>query len=70
MNQDLIKLAMTMPGGGPHQLAPGQVSEEGEILLCTLQSVSIGSFDLNFVAQNYAKWTRSEPFDVGPASRN
>ena len=58
-----------MPGGGYHNLAPGQVTEEGELILCTLQALSVGSFDLNFLSQCYAKWTRSDPFAVGPDGR-
>ncbi len=58
--------AMTMPGGGELQVAPGQITDDGELTLCLAQALSSSvTFSLETVAQFYAKWVESRPFDMG-----
>ncbi|MBE9127646.1 MULTISPECIES: ADP-ribosylglycohydrolase family protein [unclassified Coleofasciculus] len=58
--------AMSMPGGGVWQVAPGQITDDGELTLCLAQALSQSStFQRETIAQNYAKWVESVPFDMG-----
>jgi ADP-ribosyl-[dinitrogen reductase] hydrolase len=61
-----IEQAMTLPGGGILNLAPGQITDDGELTLCLAQALSESTtFDIEKIAQFYAKWIDSSPFDVG-----
>ena len=61
-----VKYAMTMPGGGAHKLAPGQITDDGELTLCLLWALSESSeFPLEQIALNYSAWMKAYPFDVG-----
>ncbi len=58
--------ALTMPGGGKLKVAPGQITDDGELTLCLAQGLSKRmSFQLEAVARRYADWVRSFPFDMG-----
>ena len=64
--------ALDMPGGGVFDLAPGQFTDDGEMtvtLLAALASTS-GIFDEDQVAKGYCDWARSDPFDIGIATRS
>ena len=64
--------ALDMPGGGVFDLAPGQFTDDGEMtvtLLAALASTS-GRFDEDQVAKGYCDWARSDPFDIGIATRS
>ncbi|MEL6928335.1 MAG: ADP-ribosylglycohydrolase family protein, partial [Cyanobacteria bacterium J06600_6] len=59
-------LAMNMPGGGELEVAPGQITDDGELTLCLAQSLTSSKcFDLEAVARGYYKWIESRPFDIG-----
>lgn len=61
-----VTWAMSMPGGGELEVAPGQITDDGELTLCLAQAlVESEIFDLETVARNYAKWVESRPFDMG-----
>ena len=67
----MVDNALTMPGGGYWGVAPGQVSDDGELTICQLQGLGeAGSYDLEKVAGWYARWIRSNPFDVGTTTKN
>lgn len=58
--------AMTMPGGGVWDLAPGQITDDGELTLSLAQALaSSHGFLRDRIAQNYAAWMESNPFDCG-----
>ena len=58
--------AMRMPGGGTWDVAPGQITDDGELTLCLAHALCEGSeFPLEQIAQNYAAWIQSSPFDRG-----
>ncbi len=61
------KHAMTMPGGGVWRVAPGQITDDGELALCLARALAkMGeTFKLENIAKNYAKWIESDPFDIG-----
>jgi len=61
-----VKVAMNMSGGGVWRVAPGQITDDSELALCLAQALSLSStFDLETIAQHYAKWVESDPFDMG-----
>ncbi len=62
--------ALQMPGGGVFDLAPGQITDDGEMTLALLSSLveANGSFDQSCAARAYHDWVSSSPFDVGGAT--
>ena len=63
---DDVAWAMSMPGGGDLQVAPGQITDDGELTLCMARALAeCECFDIEKIAQNYAKWVESRPFDMG-----
>jgi ADP-ribosyl-[dinitrogen reductase] hydrolase len=68
---DEVEKALTMPGGGFLEVAPGQITDDGELTLCLARALANSkSFDAEGIAKNYADWIRSNPFDVGGTTRN
>ena len=56
---------LEMRGGGVHDVAPGQVTGEGELTLTLARELATeGSYERERVAVAYVRWGRSEPFDV------
>lgn len=62
--------ALTLPGGGCWRVAPGQITDDGELTLCLARALAGGGFDLERIALSYAKWIDSPPFDIGTTTRN
>ena len=55
-----------MPGGGHWQVAPGQITDDGELTICLARGLAEGStYDRDKVARWYFEWIRSPPFDIG-----
>lgn len=75
--------ALTFPGGGHWKVAPGQITDDGELTLTLLKALlgapdaeeasgalsGSGSFDLNRIAEAYVAWVASGPFDIGETLR-
>jgi ADP-ribosyl-[dinitrogen reductase] hydrolase len=62
--------AMKMPGGGVIEVAPGQITDDGELTLCLAQALSNSTdFDIEMIARKYADWIESRPFDIGGTIR-
>ncbi|PJI96755.1 ADP-ribosylglycohydrolase [Acidovorax sp. 69] len=61
--------ALAMKGGGVFGLAPGQITDDGEMTLSLARSLA-GSlqFPREKVAANYRAWVASKPFDMGQAT--
>lgn len=58
--------AMQMPGGGVLGVAPGQITDDGELTLCLAKALAESqNFEIESIAKNYAKWVDSNPFDIG-----
>lgn len=58
--------AMQIPGGGVWNVAPGQITDDGELTLCLAQALAESQkFEIESIAQNYARWIDSNPFDIG-----
>eukprot|EP00746_Dinoflagellata_sp_MGD_P150950 gnl/MRDRNA2_/MRDRNA2_82693_c0_seq4.p1 gnl/MRDRNA2_/MRDRNA2_82693_c0~~gnl/MRDRNA2_/MRDRNA2_82693_c0_seq4.p1 ORF type:complete len:424 (-),score=73.02 gnl/MRDRNA2_/MRDRNA2_82693_c0_seq4:387-1658(-) len=67
-----VGAAMTMPGGGVFDVAPGQFTDDTELSLCLALGLldSGGTLDLECIAARYRDWICSSPFDVGQATRH
>ena len=60
-----VDWAMTMPGGGVWGVAPGQITDDSELMLCLAQALAESpTFDLERIAHHYAAWIDSPPFDI------
>jgi len=58
--------ALAMLGGGVWGVAPGQVTDDGELSIALLRALSaVGKFDLERIANEYRRWSESSPFDIG-----
>lgn len=72
-SENEIKKALCMPGGGPHGLAPGQVTDDSELAICLAKGIAegleegAGQFSLDRIAKWYGYWINSHPFEVAPA---
>ncbi|MBI3652644.1 MAG: ADP-ribosylglycohydrolase family protein [Acidobacteria bacterium] len=66
-----VRQAMTMPGGGFLKVAPGQITDDGELTLCLAHALANSkAFDSEKIARKYAEWMQSRPFDVGNTTRS
>jgi ADP-ribosylglycohydrolase len=67
-----VDRALGMPGGGVFGLAPGQITDDGELTLCLLRAMaeSDGAYNPSLVASYYIDWANSAPFDIGMATSN
>ena len=64
--------ALGMPGGGVFSLAPGQITDDGELTICLLKSLAQteGKYEREQVARSYVDWSQSEPFHIGRSTHN
>jgi ADP-ribosylglycohydrolase len=63
--QDVEK-ALSMVGGGCWRVAPGQITDDGELALCLARSLaSAQAVDRDKIARAYVDWFHSQPFDCG-----
>jgi ADP-ribosyl-[dinitrogen reductase] hydrolase len=64
-----VRRAMGMPGGGAHNVGPGQVTDDSELAIHLLRALAAADaaagFPADAVAAGYVAWHRSEPFDMG-----
>ena len=66
-----------MPGGGPHGVGPGQVTDNGEMSMCLLWGLAknkkeqgVLNLDLNYICEYYRDWILSSPFDIGITTKD
>jgi len=61
-----VDTALAMPGGGFWAVAPGQVTDDGELTVALARAL-VGQtvFPGPAVARNYVRWFLSAPFDIG-----
>ncbi len=58
-------------GKGPHNLIPGQFTDDTELALAIMQVIFInGEYNQKLVAKKYHQWYNSNPFDIGRATKN
>ena len=72
LSNEQVKKCLQMPGGGCHKVAPGQVTDDGELTMCLMHGLVAGQgvLDLCHICVQYAHWLSSTPFDVGNTTRN
>lgn len=64
-----VDQAMAMTGGGHFGLAPGQITDDGELTLALLDHLACGAdYPPKDVARAYFDWAASRPFDIGIAT--
>jgi ADP-ribosylglycohydrolase len=54
-----------MPGGGCWRVAPGQITDDGELTMSLLGALAEGGPPRAAAARAYASWVASRPFDIG-----
>ncbi len=63
--------ALAMKGGGVFRVAPGQVTDDGELTLALARALAgERAYPREKVATNYRSWAASRPFDMGNATFN
>lgn len=66
IGEDDVRRALTMPGGGTWNVAPGQVTDDGELTMSLLHAlVESPAEPTTAAAVRYARWVDSRPFDIG-----
>lgn len=61
--------ALAMKGGGVFRVAPGQVTDDGELTLALARAmVGEQTYPREKVASSYRSWVASHPFDIGNAT--
>lgn len=57
--------ALAMPGGGTWGVAPGQITDDGELTMSLLNALAETPSTPLEAASHYARWVSSDPFDIG-----
>lgn len=72
INTKMVEDAMNMCGGGALEVAPGQITDDGELTLSVLAGLAKceNGYDPNLVCVEYGRWIQSHPFDIGITTRN
>ncbi|MBS2013817.1 MAG: ADP-ribosylglycohydrolase family protein [Deltaproteobacteria bacterium] len=61
-----VERALALPGGGVWSVAPGQVTDDGELTMSLLRAlVEHPNEPTRGAAERYAAWVDSGPFDIG-----
>jgi ADP-ribosylglycohydrolase len=61
-----VRRALSMPGGGVWNVAPGQVTDDGELTMSLLEALAEEpDAPTEAAARRYARWVASSPFDIG-----
>lgn len=62
-----VQHALGMPGGGCWDVAPGQITDDGELSIALAEALAAkaGHYDPEVVAKSYVDWAGSRPFDIG-----
>jgi ADP-ribosylglycohydrolase len=66
-----VEKALSMAGGGWLRVAPGQITDDGELALCLARSLAgAQAVDRDKIARAYVDWFHSGPFDCGTTTAN
>ncbi|KAL3816016.1 hypothetical protein ACHAXA_010787 [Cyclostephanos tholiformis] len=60
-----VLAAMSYPGGGPHCVGKGQISDDGELTIALWRALCSGEARPQAMMRVYADWLDSNPFDIG-----
>lgn len=65
-----VEHALALPGGGTWGVAPGQVTDDGELTMSLVNAlVEDPERSQASAADHYARWAASDPFDIGITTR-
>lgn len=65
-----VEHALSLPGGGTWGVAPGQVTDDGELTMSLVNAlVEDPERTQASAADHYARWVASDPFDIGITTR-
>lgn len=74
ITEQMVEIAMKMPGGGAIGVGPGQITDDSEleigILNALVKSSTRCQYPLEMVAEEYIYWFNSSPFDIGSTCSN
>jgi ADP-ribosyl-[dinitrogen reductase] hydrolase len=84
ISNEMLEEAFLLQGGGRLDVGPGQITDDSEMAMCLLHSltsqekenmktlkVGIKSIlDLNEVQKYFGMWYKSDPFDIGFTTRS
>ncbi len=74
ITEELVKKAMTMPGGGILRIGAGQVTDDGELTLTLWKAIHDKNpnegFPITQIVKGYINWFESFPFDIGDTCYN
>jgi ADP-ribosyl-[dinitrogen reductase] hydrolase len=60
-----VEHALALPGGGTWAVAPGQITDDGELTMSLLNALVEKPDEPHGAAAHYARWVASDPFDIG-----
>lgn len=60
-----VQHALQLPGGGVWKVAPGQITDDGELTMSLLRALAETPAEPIRAAERYAEWVASDPFDIG-----
>ena len=64
-----VEHALAMPGGGTWSVAPGQITDDGELTMSLLNALAESPGRTRNAAAHYVRWVESDPFDIGATTR-
>lgn len=67
---DSIDEHLPILGGGKFNVAPGQITDDSELALCLAYTLYTYGYNIRKIADAYANWYHSGPFDIGFSIRN
>lgn len=86
ISEERVKWALSYPGGGPHHVGSGQITDDGEVTIALWRALNSAEFPrpmcvldgngkgepirVECLMRSYADWLYSVPFDIGFACHN
>lgn len=71
-DNEKVAEALRMPGGGPFNVSPGQVTDDSELAMCLMRGLLAGEGKLDLFQHCifYGHWVQYGPFDIGQTTEN
>lgn len=70
ITEERAEEALAFPGGGPHRIGKGQITDDGELTLTLWQALVSEEERPKAMMRAYADWLYSVPFDCGFTCQN
>jgi len=70
ITEEMAEEALAFPGGGPHRIGKGQITDDGELTLALWRALCGGQERPQAMMRAYADWIYSVPFDCGFTCQN